>query len=211
MRAGEPVTEKELDEAFRADPEFGLVALDADFRKDIGRCIKSVGWSFDSHEIWDVYQQVLLELVEMVRKGTVDLNQPLLPLAKTIARRRAIDHLRRKGHRLKRNLDDVLETLAEKLTSSNLNLRWRYLDRLVQKEFRAALMEEVSQLPHKQRVVAEARVNHFEDGWEAVKEEVSRVTGKQETVVAVKSAWRDAKETLRDRLTRRKFNFLKPE
>jgi DNA-directed RNA polymerase specialized sigma24 family protein len=211
MPTGEPVTEQELDEAFRADPEFGLVALDADFRKDIGRCIKSVGWSFDSHEIWDVYQQVLLELVEMVREDRVDTNEPLLPLVKTIARRRAVDHLRKKGHRPKRNLDGVFEKLAEALSSSNLNLRWKYLDRMVQQEFRAALMEEVSQLPTKQRVVAEARINHFEESWETVKEEVSRVTRKKETVVAVKSAWRDAKEVLRDKLTRRNFNFLESE
>lgn len=211
MSAGEPVTEQELDEAFRADPEFGLVALDADFRKDIGRCIKSVGWSFDSHEIWDVYQQVLLELVEKVRGGKVDTNEPLLPLVKTMARRRAIDHLRKKGHRPKRNLDGAFEELAESLSSSNLNLRWRYLDSLAQKEFRVALMEEISKLTAKQRVVAEARINHFEESWDTVKEEVSRVTGKQETVVAVKSAWRDAKDVMRDNLTRRNFNFLESE
>lgn len=211
MSAGEPVTEYDLNEIFREAPILALEFLHADYSDYIAQIIKSVGWSFDSHEISDVYQQVILELLVKIRDDTVERNRPLLPLVKIMAKRRATDHLRRKGHQPKRGLDDVLEQLAEDPNSSDLNLRWRILDRLVQQEFRAALMEEISQLPYKQRVVAEARVNHYEESWEAIKEEVSRVTGKQETVVAVKSAWRDALKTLRDRLTRRKFNFLEPE
>ena len=50
-----------------------------------------------------------------------------------------------------------------------------------------------------------------EGSFRALAEEVSRVTGKQETVAAVKSAWYVAKNKIAPALERRGFNFITVE
>jgi len=215
MTTQKTVTEEELEEAFRDDPMFGLEVLHAEFRDRIARYIKKHGWDLQPEEIKDLYQETLLEMVQEVRSPGFDPSRPLR-LVQTIARRRTIDYLRRKGHRANTNYDAILAYVAGDLGQSDLGLRWRYLDRMIQAEWRQALLEEVARLPERQRIVARAFIDNYEDLSERktflpLKEAVAAVTGNDENVVAVKSAWHQAKRTLVSRLTRRGFYFLKEE
>lgn len=207
MSAGQPATQAELDQEFRIDPDTGLWFLDAEFRRYLCRCIKAVAPSIDPVELADVYQETFLSLVEMVRADKIDRTRPLLPLAKVVAQRRAIDFLREQGHRPERGAESASELETQNLLDSDLWLRWR-CSKSDWDSFRMALREEIGKLSKKQRVVAESVVNHLGESWDEIRDEVARVTGQNETVVAVKSAWRDAKKLLAERLVRRGFNFL---
>lgn len=207
MSAGQPATQAELDQEFRTDPDAGLWLLDAEFRPYLCRCIKAVAPSIDPEELADVYQDTLLSLIRKVRAHEIDYTQPLLPLARTVARRRAMDFLRNQGHCPERGAESASELETQELLSSDLWLRWR-CSRPDWESFRAALREEIGKLSKKQRIVAEAVVNHLGESWDEIRDEVARVTGRNETVVAVKSAWRDAKALLAERLTGRGYNFL---
>ena len=102
MSVGQPATQAELDQEFRTDPDTGLWLLDADFRRYLFKCIKSVAPSLDSEELADVYQESQLSLIRMVRANKIDNTQPLLPLARTVAQKRATDYLSKKVHRPER-------------------------------------------------------------------------------------------------------------
>ena len=212
MTTQKTVTEEELEEAFRDDPKFGLEFLHVEFRDRIARYIKKHGWELQPEEIEDLYHETMLEMVREIRSSDFDPTRPLR-LVQTIARRRTIDYLRRKGHRANTNYDAILPHVAEDLGKSDLGLRWRYLDRMIQAEWTQALKEEVARLPERQRIVARAFIDNYEDLRERktflpLKEAVAAVTGNDENVVAVKSAWHQAKRTLVSRLTRRGFHFL---
>lgn len=212
MTAEDKISEEELEEQLRTDPMFGMQLLHVDYRDRIARYIKRRGRSLDSEEIKDLYQQTMLEMIESVRKPDFDPERPLR-LVLAIAKRRTIDYLRRKGYRANTNHDAILPHVAEDLGKSDINLRWRYLDRMRQKEFRPALEEEIAKLPERQRIVATAYVDNFEDFRERdtylpLARAVSAITNKDENVVAVKSAWHEAKRKLVKELTRRGFDFL---
>ena len=71
----------------------------------------------------------------------------------------------------------------------------------------------IATLPERQRIVAQAYVDHYEDYKERdtylpLSEAVGRVTGRRENVVAVKSAWIEAEKKIVRELTRRGFNYL---
>ncbi len=215
MTAQGKVSEEDLEEAFRADPKSGMQLLHEDRRDKIARCIKRCGCCLQPHEIKDLYQQTMLEMVQKTKTPDFDPERPLR-LAQAIAKRRTVDYLRKQGHRANTNHDAILPHVAEDLGTSDLNLRWRYLDRMIQAEFRQAVEEEVAKLPEKQRIVAKAFVDNYEDlrqrdTYFPLARAVEAVTGKDENVAAVKSAWHEAKRKLVKELTRRGFHFLEED
>lgn len=201
------LTEEELEEAFREDAEFGLELLDEEFRDRIARYIKKCGPSLTPDEIHDLYQDTMLEMVGHVRSPSFNPER-LLRLVQTIAKRRTFDRLRRKT-----NYDAILPHVAKDLGGSDLQFRWKYLDKMIQADFKQALSEEIGRLPERQRIVATAFVDNYEDLRERdtyipLAQTVSAITGDAENVVAVKSAWHEAKRKLVRGLTRRGFDFL---
>ena len=71
MAATKPVTENELEQAFRDDPEFGLALLHEDYRHQIGRYIKAKAWVLSREDIKDVYQETMFEMVKVIRSPGV--------------------------------------------------------------------------------------------------------------------------------------------
>ena len=203
-------TEEELEGAFREDVDFGLEMLHEEFRDRIARYIKKCGPSLTPEEIKDLYQDVMLEMVSQVRSRGFNPERPLR-LIQTIAKRRTFDRLRRKT-----KFDAILPHVAKDLGGSNLQLRWKYLDKMIQTEFKKALSEEIGKLPERQRVVAIAFVDNYENLRERgtylpLAQAVATITGDDENVVAVKSAWHEAKRKLVRGLTRRGFSFLEED
>ena len=201
-----------LEEAFRLDPDLGIELLDSEFGELIFRRIKRVAWSSSLDDRLDIYQETLLAMLQRARRPDFDTRRPLR-LAQAIACRKAVDHLRKRHHRLNADDDAVLSHIAADLKDTNLGFEWKYLGPVEWSEFRKALLEVLATLPERQRVVAQAFVDHYEDFKERdtylpLAEAVGRVTGRRESVVGVKSAWADAKRKIIAEMSRRGFNYL---
>lgn len=98
MAASNPITDKELEDVFQDDPEFGLKLLYTDFRDQIARYIKSKLWGLPaairSQEVKDVFQETMLALVPFVRDPNFDWREPLR-IVFAIAENKAIDAVRK--------------------------------------------------------------------------------------------------------------------
>jgi len=215
MAAHNPVSEEELEAAFEDDPDFGVEALFEDYREVIFRYIKKHGWGLQHADWLDVLQQTMLELTEKARAPSFDHHKPL-SLVFTIAGRRIKDKLRRMKHRANSDPDAILEYVAKDYNGSEFGMKWKYAENLHWEDFQQALHEVIATLPGKQLIVARVFVDNYEnfrerDTYAPLAELVSRVTGEQETVAGVKSAWHEAKQKIVRELTRRGFNFFETE
>lgn len=215
MEAHNPVSEEELEEAFEGDPDFGVQALYEDYREIIFRYIKKHGWGLQRADWLDVLQQTMLELIEKARAPDFDPHKPLA-LVFTIAHRRVKDKLRRMKHRPNADPDAILEYVGKDFAGSDFGFKWKYADNLHWEEFQQALREVIAALPGKQLTVARVFVDNYEtfrerDTYGPLAELVSQVTGEQETVAAVKSAWHEAKQKIIREMTRRGFNIFESE
>ncbi len=210
------MTEAELEEAFREDPEVALELLDEEFRGRIARFIKSKVLGINAADLADLYQSTLLDFVRAVRRPGFDPSRPLR-LVFHIAKSRAIDFLRRKRpYDFDADPEAILQLVAADLKGTDLGRRWKYLDPVVWREFRRALHDEILALPERQRQIAVAFVALFEKLQEApdyrlLARAVSRESGNDENVVTVKSGWHEARRRLMRRLTQRGFDFLGKE
>lgn len=191
-----------------------------EFRDQIARYIKSKMWGLSSallaEEIKDVYQETMLELIPLVRSADFDRNDPMR-IVYEIAKRRAIDHLRRRKFRPKQDVDGAIDRIAQDLAGTSLGLEWRLLDKLAWQEFRDALMVAVTKvLTPKQSIVARCYVDHFEDFGERdiyapLARLVAEITGEYENAVTIKKLWHEAKKRLVAELVRKGYKFLDAE
>jgi len=215
MEAHNPVSEEELEQAFEGDPDFGVEALYKDYYEVIFRYIKKHGWGLQLADRLDVLQQTMLELIEVARAPGFDPHKPLA-LVFTIAQRRIKDKLRRNKHRPSADPDAILTHVAKDYAGSAFGIKWKFADNLHWEDFRQALHEVIATLPGKQLIVARVFVDNYEtfrerDTYGPLAELVSRVTGEQETVAGVKSAWHEAKQKIVREMTRRGFNIFESE
>jgi DNA-directed RNA polymerase specialized sigma24 family protein len=220
MAASNPITEEELEEVFRDDPEFGLGLLCTDFRDQIARYIKSRLWGLPSgiraEEIKDVFQETMLALVPFVRNQDFDWQQPLR-IVYDVANKKAIDALRRRKFRPKQDVDGAIDQIARDLAGTNIGLEWRLQTQAEWKEFCAALRDAVGTvLTDKQAIVVRCYVDNYEDFGEReiyapLARLVSEITGEDENAVTIKKHWHEAKKRLVRELARKGFNFLETE
>lgn len=215
MTAQNPVSEQDLEEAFRDDPDFGIRLLYEDYREQILRYIKKHGWGLQLADWLDVFQKTMFETWEKSKLPDFDYHRPLA-LVQEIALCRIRDELRRKKHRANPDTDAILDHVARDFAGSELGVALRYPDNVVWEEFRQNLHEVIAALPERQLIVARVFVDNYEDFRERdtyapLAELVNKVTGKPESVVAVKNAWLEAKQKIVREMTRRGFNFLEAE
>ena len=220
MAAANSITEEELEEAFRDDPEFALGLLHEDYRHQIGRYIKSKLWALPpavrTEEMKDVYQDTMLHMVSVIRSPDFDGRKPLR-IVYDIARKRAIDVLRRRKFRPKQGIDDALQQIAKDLSGTKIGLEWKLLDKVVWAEFRQALIEAMTTvLTPKQLIVARCYVDNYEEfGQREIYAPLARlvgeITGEVENVVTIKKLWQEAKKRLVKEVTRKGFSFLETE
>ena len=114
------------------------------------------------------------------------------------------------------NADEFLERRCGQSEELGSRLSLDVDDPRGRREFREIVLAEAARLPKRQQIVATCYIDCFEavineGSFRALAEEVSRVTGKQETVAAVKSAWHVANNKIRAELERRGFNFITVE
>jgi hypothetical protein len=220
MSASDPITEDELEEVFRDDPEFGLRLLYSDFREQIARYIKSNLWGLPAgikvEEVKEVFQETMLALVPFVRNPDFEWQKPLR-IVYDIAQKKAVDALRRRKFRPKQDVDGAIDQVAKDLAGTNIGLEWRLQTQAEWKEFCAALHEGIcTALTDKQVIVARCYVDNYEDFGEReiyapLARLVSEITGNDENAVTIKKLWHEAKKRLVDYLRRKGFKFLEAE
>jgi len=220
MAASNPITDSELEEVFRDDPEFGLNLLYTDFREPIARYIKSRLWGLPSgiraEEIKEVFQETMLVLVPFVRDPAFDWREPMR-IVYDIAKKKAVDALRRRRYRPKQDVDGAIERIAKDLARTKIGLEWRLQTPAEWKEFCGALHEAIGvALTEKQAIVARCYVDNFEDFGEReiyapLARLVGEITGQDENAVTIKKLWHEAKKRLVKELTRKGFKFLETE
>jgi len=188
-------TEDEQNEAIRL--------IDKHLRKPVAGVIRRVAPSLRAEDLCDVYQDVILAILQSAREQRFDANQPLLPFIFTIARRRAIDRVRRKSRKTAN--EQVLDVIAETLVDTKVGEAWRSVaSKHDGRRMLEAIGSTISRLPERQRLVASVVVDLFPETptLQRIQEEVHRGTGDQLTVVAIKSAWREGRKKIREQLVR---------
>jgi len=207
---------EELEQAFRSDPKYGIECLHAFFEGEVAGYIKYVGQgALDANDIADIYQDVMVELIEAARKPNFDPTEPMR-LVYRIAYTNTKDFLKKRGIRSAANLDDCLDYLAEDLENTDVQLRWKNLTEDQKKEFNSALFEIVSDLPEMQQVTAIVFITRYKEIREtnlfsAVAEGVREFAKMDITAAAAKGNWYRARKKIAEELLKRGFDVFSPE
>jgi DNA-directed RNA polymerase specialized sigma24 family protein len=170
----------------------------------------------DFDTVLEIYQETLIGVHQCASQPGFNPDHPM-KIVRRVARCRAIDQRRRCGHRPNTNEDAILGVVAADLRGSDLGLQWRlHMGPAERNEFWRMLPEIIAILPPRQRLVAECFVNHYEEFRERdvakpLADAVSAVTGKTESVAAVMSAWRFARERIAEELCLRGYTFINLE
>jgi hypothetical protein len=211
------MTREELEAAFRSDPKYGMECLECFFGDEIASYIKFVGHgALDSHDLADIYQNVMVEMIIACRRPNFDPAEPMR-LVYRIAMTNTKEYLRNRGIRTATNLDDCLPYLAADLKDTNVELRWKYTTLEQQREFRFALFDVINEcLPNMQRETAIVFITRYEktresDRFEAVASGIRERTGKDITAAAAKQNWYRARTVIAEEMKKRGFDFLLSE
>jgi DNA-directed RNA polymerase specialized sigma24 family protein len=205
------VTEADLAEQFKADPQFALQLLHSEFRENIYRYIKSVGYWLDEHEIDDVYQELFCRLIRAVRKADFDRNQPPMPFVQDIAWKAAYDWGRRKKRRAMASIDTAYEQIADDLKDTTVRREWL----MVKPDwptFQKTLDKIIDALPPKQKTAARAFLMSYEqlrtNDHSALADAIHELTGEDVTTAVARDRWREAKATIAYKLERAGLKLL---
>jgi RNA polymerase sigma factor (sigma-70 family) len=218
MAATDPVSsEADLDEAFCNCPERGIRYVHSEFRERILRHIKRCGRGFfDPHDLQDVYQETMIGMLVRARKPAFEPCRSLR-IVLTIARNKAIDLLRKRGHKINLDEDAILEVVAAATKDSDILLKWRqHISPIDARELREILLLFIATLPERQRLVAQCFIDNFEefrerDTYRPLANAVNAITGATESVADVKNSWRYAREKIVAELQRRGYTCITAE
>lgn len=189
-------SEEEQNEAIRL--------IDKHLRRPILAKIRQSAPGLASGELPDVYQDVLLSILEAARQKRYDADQPLLPFVFTVAYRRAIDRIRNSS-RGQAAESELLDAVRDRLADTKVGEAWK---NVVAQEDGRRMMESIrnaiAAMPERQRHVAAFVIEHFSDvpTMQEIQQQILERTGEHLTVVAVKRAWQEALQKIREQLVR---------
>jgi hypothetical protein len=207
---------EELEQAFRTDPKYGVECLHAFFQQEVAGYIKCVGHgALDTHDIADIYQNVIVELIQAVQKPNFDPTEPMR-LVYWMAYTNTKDYLKSRGIRSAANLDDCLNYLANDFKGTDVELRWKYMTKEQQTEFNSALFAIVSNLSEMQRITAIVFITRFKeirgtDLFTAVAEGIREFANIDITAAAAKGNWYRARTKIAEELRAKGFEVFSPE
>jgi DNA-directed RNA polymerase specialized sigma24 family protein len=218
MATPNPVTEDDLDSAFRAGSEFGVQYLHEEYQELILRHIVRAGRGFlNQEERMIVYHDTIVGVIERTKDPSFDPCRSLR-MVYVIARNKAVDFLRtRKKHRINVDYDAILDAVAIDTKDTDLGHGWRlHVGSGEARELREILLRFVPTLPERQRIVAQCFVDNFQMFrpraiYKPLADAVSAVTGFTESVADVKNDWRYAREKIIAHLQRLGYDFFKVE
>jgi DNA-directed RNA polymerase specialized sigma24 family protein len=218
MATSNPVSEEDLDSAFRAGSDFGVQYLHAEYQGLILQHIVRAGRGFLSQEErMIVYHDTIVAVIERTKDPSFDPCRSLR-MVFAIARNKAVDFLRaRKKHRINVDYDAILDAVAVDTKDTDLGYRWRLnVGSGEAKEVREILLKFVATLPERQRIVAQCFIDNFEIFrpraiYKPLADAVSAITGITESVADVKNDWRYAREKIIAHLQGLGYDFFTVE
>jgi hypothetical protein len=163
-----------------------------------------------------VYQDTVIGMLKKARKPEFEPCRSLR-MVLAIARRKAIDLLRQRGHRINLDEDAILDVVAADTKGSDILVQWqRHTSPIEARELREILLTFIATLPERQRIVARCFIDNFEefrarDTYRPLRDAVSAMTGTTESVAAVKNDWRYAREKIIAELQRRGYTYITVE
>lgn len=184
-----------------ADEQKRAISLiDKHLRNAIIYKIREAAIGLASHELPDVYQEVLMNVWNAARKGRYDPDKPLLPFLFLLAQRRAYDRVRKNTTR--KNVEkELLDEVAENLKDTKVGEAWRIVaEKNEGRRILEIMRRTVSTMPKRQRQVASVVVELFPDvpSPQEIRAEIYERTGEQITVVAAKRARQEARAKIRE-------------
>lgn len=180
----------------------GLERIRREYEERMMRWILRRFPGLDAPTAADVWAETLAAIWELVRDGKFDANKPLPPLLCAIGFRKATDRLRRRT-----TADAVLQAVGKDLTATNSGRTWRALDTPERQELQKLIRAEVAKLPPQQRVVFQAWLDGYPETkrTSVLQEDVSKRTGRPETIASVKRPLEEALRKIREFLQRKGF------
>ncbi len=150
----------------------------------------------------DLWHETNRQLAQCVRDGGVRREGSLFALVCTIAKRLAARHVRRLAARRTVSLFDKLEDTRDRRP-------WADLSPIERAELFELMKGAIPALPQKAGTVMQVFIDHFpeSESMERLRKMVSEVTGREETLAAVKRGLQDAREGLRSHFRRKGYDF----
>lgn len=184
----------------------GVRQINDGFQEKIVEIIRKKALSANEHDLLDIYQNVMLSILECAKKGNYDPDaKKLQSFIYTIAYRRAADWVRDKcGIKEEHNTDLVVESAQEIICGSKYSEPWQEAQ---SKEERTLILEtlrnSISKLKRRQRQVAEVIVGNFPNLLSNldIKNQILRRYGEDVTTVAVKSAKQEVYNKVKEALS----------
>ena len=218
MKTKELTSEEDLADLLRQDePEMFLELVDADYGEKLMAYIgkMSLDW-LDVDELGTAYTETLLAVWNKIRELDFQAERPLR-MVFAIAKKKALDAVRKKARRQKRravNESEVADLVLSDLEGTFLRIDAQYADEEEKRRFYEALPEVIAGLSPQQKAAATAFLECYEelrerDKYGPIADIMTSLTGEDVTPGAAKSALRGAMENIRQELIRRGISFLK--
>jgi len=184
----------------------GIRLIDTHFREKIVWIIRKKALSAKQHDLYDIYQNVILSILECAKKGNYNPDaQKLESFIYTIAYRRAADWIRDKCRIIEEyNTDLIVESTKEIICGSKYNENWQK----AQSEGKRGLILDtirnlIPKLKHRQRQVAEIIISKFPNLLDlpGIKRQILERYGEDVTTVAVKRARQEVYNNVKEALS----------
>jgi len=180
--------------------------IDSHFREKIVGIIRKKALSADAHDLFDIYQDVMLSILECATSRNYNPDaQKLEGLIYTIAYRRAADWVRAKtGIKEEYNTDDIADSVQQIICGSKYDEPWQKAQSEAKRGLILKTIENlVPTLKHRQRQVAEIIKINFPDFLDdpSIKKQILYIYGEDVTTLAVRSARQEVYSKIRDALS----------
>jgi DNA-directed RNA polymerase specialized sigma24 family protein len=189
-----------------ADFAEAIKMIDTKFRQKIVEIIRKKALSANEHDLFDIYQEVLISIFECAKKRSYNPDaQKLEGFIYTIAHHRAVDWVRKKTGILEEpNTDKVLEAVNQAIGESKYSSFWEMAQLEKKRElFLANLQKSIPSLKGRQRQVAEIINDDFPKHLEIadIKKQILKRYGEEVTIVSVKRAKQEVLSKIKEALS----------
>jgi DNA-directed RNA polymerase specialized sigma24 family protein len=172
----------------------GLALIDRYLRRRLCGWVRKRFPGMAADDLANTWAETLVGVWRAARSRRFDPTRPLLPWLCHIANARAIDHTRRTTTRA-----EALAAVGVALRSSQAGRRWQLLGEGEKEEVLGLIRAAIDRLPQQQKQVLDVFVARYPEtcSMAALQREVSRVTGRAETLASVKRALQEGRRKVR--------------
>jgi DNA-directed RNA polymerase specialized sigma24 family protein len=172
--------------------------VDQHFRRQVAAVVRKKFPGLSAHDLADIWTETLLGFIRSSLAAKFNTDRPVFPFLCGVAIHHAIDHYRRSSIRQKA-LQEVLGPVAEALERRSAGPKWWTLDPVERAELMDLVRLAIEQLPPRQQLVIRVFIDNYPEtqAMEPLRQRVSRISGRDEPISAVKRALQEAREKVR--------------